>query len=83
MVKGNFTEITGMSVSAKVHTNITQLQLQANDMMYCHYLTQASKTQDMLERMRLIVAYYIAAMWYNPSVTGCRTFVNAVLGETL
>jgi len=59
------------------------LQLQANDMMYCHYLNQAAKTQDILERMRLIIAYYIAALWRNPSVTGCRTFVNAILGETL
>ena len=52
-------------------------------MMYCNYLTQAAATQDPFERMKLIVVYYIPSLWYNPSIMGCRSQLNPILGETL
>ena len=33
--------------------------------------------------MKLIVTYYIAGLWYNPALLGCRSQINPILGETL
>ena len=82
-IQGNLNDVIGMPAPAKIHSYTTTLHLQANDMLYCKYLTLAAQQNDPLERMKLIVPYYIAALWYNPALLGCRVQINPILGETL
>jgi len=56
----------------------------ASDFVFANrYLQAAAKEQDPLERIKHIIAFFVAPNYINPSIIQTRIPLNPVLGETL
>ena len=62
---------------------MSQIGLMRNDMCYAQNLTKAAKTDDPVERMKIIVTNFIAAHHINPTLASFRSPLFPILGETL
>ena len=62
---------------------MSHLNLQQSDMTFCHYLMKAANESDPVERMKWIIAYYVAGHYINPTIMQSRVPLNPILGETL
>lgn len=61
----------------------SHLNLQQREMTYCTFLTKAANESDPVERMKFIVAYFIAGVYINQTIMRGRIPINPILGETL
>ena len=51
-------------------------------MTFCQKLSEAAKTSDPVERMKLVVTYFVAALHINPTLATFRSPLFPTLGET-
>jgi hypothetical protein len=53
-----------------------------NDMTQCRLIKKAANTPDPVERMKLVLQFYVQTQFYNPTILQCRAPLNPILGET-
>lgn len=84
IMKVEFTDILKMSSPAYIHCPNTYLDCAAMDFKgYSQYLNLASKTQDPIERIKLITAMFMGGQHISPEYCQMRAPLNPILGETL
>jgi Oxysterol-binding protein len=84
MMKGDFSDILKTPAPAYMHVDRTYVEGAAADLIWSsNYLTRAAKTQDPIERLRLVITSYLAGNHVTPSDTQCRAPLNPILGETV
>ena len=52
-------------------------------MTFSPYLMKAANESDSVERMKWIIAYYVAGHYINPTIMQSKVPLNPILGETL
>jgi len=62
---------------------MSHLNLQQSDMTFSPYLMKAANESDSVERMKWIIAYYVAGHYINPTIMQSKVPLNPILGETL
>lgn len=82
-MKGEVTSLISIPAPAYIHYPASHLNLQANDLLFCNYLTQAAQVNDPLERIKYLIACDIAGIFPNPTLLQTRVPLNPILGETL
>ena len=82
-LRGQITEMVGIPAPAYVHHHTSHLNLQQNDMTQCHFLLKAFAESDPLERLKLVMAYYISGQYVSATITQVKVPLNPNLGETL
>jgi len=61
ILKGEFHDITKTPCPAWMHCDLTLLNLMSYDLIFCRkYLLPAVQVNDPLERMKLIIAFFVA-----------------------
>ena len=84
VVKGQIADISKSPTPAYLHHCITQLGLIKNDLSYSRkWLKAAANEKDPVERMKKVIAFYMAPHTINPAMVACRIPLNPILGETL
>ena len=68
LIKGQIHDITKNPAPAYLHHPISALAMCKNDMTQCGILKQAAKTSDPIERMKLVIKYYVATQFYNSTL---------------
>jgi hypothetical protein len=82
LIKGKLHDLTKTPTPSYIHHPVSYLGLTKNDMTHCRVLKEAANTPDSLERMKLVIKYYIAQHCYNPTLLQCRAPLNPIIGET-
>lgn len=68
---------------SQIHDTMSHLNLQQSDMTFSPYLMKAANESDPVERMKWIIAYYVAGHYINPTIMQSKVPLNPILGETL
>ena len=68
-MKGQLSTLISIPMPAYIHLDMTHLNLQQNDCMFSNFLTQAASMQDPVERMKKLVAFCVAGLFVNPTIT--------------
>ena len=82
LAKGEFYDISKTPAPSFLHHNYSHLAVMKNDCTYLHFLKKAADTDDVLQRMKYIIAFYISSHFINPTLIQCRIPLNPILGET-
>ena len=51
-------------------------------MSFCSELKKAANIDDPVDRMKHIIKFFVAPNFINPTLCGCRSPTNPILGET-
>mmetsp|Transcript_17264 Transcript_17264/g.26639 ORF Transcript_17264/g.26639 Transcript_17264/m.26639 type:complete len:119 (+) Transcript_17264:103-459(+) len=82
-LKGQISSLISIPTPAYIHVELSHLNMQQNDCTFAPFLTKAAQEPKPLERIKHIVAFVIAGIFPNPTITQCRVPLNPILGETL
>jgi hypothetical protein len=82
IAKGEITDMARIPAASQIHHYFDHLNMVKNDLSYCGMLAEASRCEDPIERMKLVITSYIASHFINPTLIQCRIPLNAILGET-
>lgn len=84
LIKADLSDILRTPAPAYVHHPRTYLEGAYYDMsLSSRFLTQAAKTDDPIERLKLILCMYVGGHHINPAVIQLRAPLNPILGETV
>jgi hypothetical protein len=83
-LRGEFGDLFKMSMPAQMHAPYSYIQTAANDTALCGtHLRNAAKTEDPLERLKWLCAFYIGMFHRGPTFCMARVPFNPILGETV
>ena len=84
LIKGDFGDILKTAAPARIHVARSYIEGAAADLIWSSkYLTQAARTNDPIERLRLVITSYLAGNHITPEYSQCRAPLNPILGETV
>ena len=84
VMKGEFTDLMKTPCPSYMHHNETLLDLVMGDFSFSRkYLKDAAKETDPFERIKHVIAFFVAPNHINPTKVQTRIPLNPILGETL
>jgi len=80
--EGKILDLLKISRPAIISYPRTYLECIAGDFVYTEFLNKAAEATDPIERLKYIVAFYIAGLHVNPTEMGSNGPLNPIIGET-
>jgi len=80
--EGKILDLLKISRPAIISYPKTYLECIAGDFVYTDLLDKAAEAKDPIERLKYVVAFYIAGLHVNPIEMGSNGPLNPILGET-
>ena len=82
-LKGQVLDMVKIPTPAYIHWKGSQLNLIQNDFICLQYLNKAAGLSDPLERIKLVVTFFVSGNYINQTLANCKVPLNPILGETL
>lgn len=82
LAKGKITNLSKTPAPAYLHHYFTHQHMLANDIINVHHLRKAATLTDPVERLKLLIQFFMTSHFINPTLVQCRIPLVPILGET-